>query len=479
MTLTYILAFAAVVLMLGWTLRNRTRVYFLMTVSALAVYLLQPILPIRGLDFWLATATLALTVLSWLAAAPAGAHRQRGNLLAFGLLLGVILLVDLGRYLGLESILAATLPPRIGVLLAFLAVLAAALSGALLVRRLSPAFLLVFCALLLLGLFLILKVPSFAMAVSGAIRAALGRPAGPDYAADLRWIGFSYIAFRLLHTIRDRQSGRLPDVSLAEYVTYVIFFPSLTAGPIDRIERFIQDLRRPFALDAAELTIAGQRLVVGLFKKFVLADSLALVALNGANALQVRTAGWMWVVLYAYAFQIYFDFGGYTDIAIGLGRLAGIKLPENFIAPYLKPNLTQFWNNWHMTLTQWFRAYFFNPVTRFLRSGKRRLPIPLIIFITQLGTMLLIGLWHGVTWNFILWGAWHGVGLFVQNRWSEFVRPRLAGLEPRKWLNGCVRGLSTFLTFQYVALGWVWFALPDVNSSLQVFLELFGLTLSH
>jgi len=474
MTLTYILIFAAVALLLGLVMRNSWRVYLLMGVSVLAVYILQPILPIRGLDFWLATATLALTILSWMITAPPGVQRERNNLIAFGVLLGIVVFIDLSRYLGIEKIITATLPPRIGTLLVFLAALVVVLLGVILVKCISPAFLLILCAGLLIGIFIVLKVPALAMVVSGAIRSMLGRPVGRDYAADFRWIGFSYIAFRLLHTIRDRQTGHLPAVSLAEYVTYVIFFPSLTAGPIDRVERFIQDLRRPFALGAEELMVAGQRLVVGLFKKFVLADSLALIALNGVNALQVRSAGWMWVILYAYAFQIYFDFSGYTDIAIGMGRLMGVKLPENFITPYLKPNLTQFWNNWHITLTQWFRAYFFNPVTRSLRSRKHRLPIPVIIFITQLGTMLLIGLWHGVTWSFILWGLWHGVGLFLQNRWSEFFRPRLVGLENRKWLNSSLTVLSTILTFQYVTLGWVWFALPNLTSSVHVFLKLFG-----
>jgi len=474
MTLPYILIFTAVALFLGLVTRNRWRVYFLMGVSALAVFIMQPILPIRGLDFWLATATLALTVLSWIITAPPGVQRERSNLIAFGILLGIVVFVDLSRYLGIEEFIMATLPPRIGTLLVFLAVLVVVFWGAVFVKRVSPAFLLILSTVLLIGIFIVLKVPAFAMAVSGAIRSMLGRPVGRDYAADFRWLGFSYIAFRLLHTIRDRQTGRLPAVSLAEYVTYVIFFPSLTAGPIDRVERFIQDLRKPFVLGAEELTVAGKRLVIGLFKKFVLADSLALIALNGVNAFQIRTPGWMWVILYAYAFQIYLDFGGYTDIAIGMGHLMGIKLPENFIAPYLKPNLTQFWNNWHMTLTQWFRAYFFNPVTRSLRSAKRRLPIPAIILVTQLGTMLLIGLWHGVTWNFIMWGLWHGVGLFLQNRWSEFIRPRLAGLENRKWLNSSLTVLSTIFTFQYVALGWVWFALPDLTSSVYVFLKLFG-----
>jgi len=205
----------------------------------------------------------------------------------------------------------------------------------------------------------------------------------------------------------------------------------------------------------------------------VLADALGLIALNGANAVQVRTTGWMWVLLYAYAFQIYLDFSGYTDIALGLGRLMGFKLPENFSAPYLKPNLTQFWNNWHMTLTQWFRAYFFNPLTRALRSAKKSLPVPAVIFITQLATMLLIGLWHGMTANFVLWGLWHGLGLFAHNRWSELTRARFAALPAagQKVLN--VGGV--FLTFNFVTLGWIFFALPTPSISWHVFTKLFGL----
>jgi D-alanyl-lipoteichoic acid acyltransferase DltB (MBOAT superfamily) len=476
MTLTYILIFAAVALFLGLVMRNCWRVYLLMGISALAVYLLQPALPIRSLDFWLPTITLLLTVLTWLLTIPSDKLRERNNLVALAILFGNVVFADLTRYLGLGWTLSATLPPKVEALAVFIA-----LAGLLLVvvaffKRLSPAFLLTAGIVLLIGIFIILKVPSLATAVSGVIRYALGRSSANAAATDLRWLGFSYIAFRLLHTIRDRQTGRLPVVSLPEYVTYVIFFPALTAGPIDRIERFIQDLRRhPISLSAEDLSIAGKRLMVGLFKKFVLADSLAFIVLNSVNALQTRTAGWMWVLLYAYTFQILFDFSGYTDIAIGIGGFLGFRLPENFANPYLKPNLTQFWNSWHMTLTQWFRSYFFNPVTRFLRSGKHRLPIPAIIFITQLGTMLLIGLWHGVTWNFILWGLWHGVGLFLQNRWSEFIRPHLIGIENRKWLNLCVTGLSTILTFQYVALGWIWFALPDLASSWHVFLKLIGM----
>jgi D-alanyl-lipoteichoic acid acyltransferase DltB (MBOAT superfamily) len=172
--------------------------------------------------------------------------------------------------------------------------------------------------------------------------------------------------------------------------------------------------------------------------------------------------------------RIYFDFSGYTDIAVGVGRIMGIKLPENFDAPYFKSDLTTFWNSWHITLTQWARSYFFNPLTRALRS--RSMAMPLIIIIGQLGTMLLIGLWHGVTWNFVAWGLWHGVGLYLHNRYLDFMKPRLAALDERPQLKRLTDVFGMLITFHYVALGWVWFALPNVELSLKVFGKLFGWT---
>lgn len=448
------------------------RLYFLLGLSVLAVFAFQPALPVRGLDFWLPLATVAVTVTGWVLTAPR-ALRTWKSTWRTSLILGLIVLaLALTRYLNLPSLFTASLPPPIEFVVL-------GLGGISLLVFLLARFtdsgkaLLVFASLAIISLFLILKTPMLATWVAAALRSWNGQSTLTATAQDLRWLGFSYIAFRLLHTLRDRQTGRLPPVGLAEYVVYMLFFPALTAGPIDRIERFLTDLRQPLALTPEDWTEAGRRVVVGLVKKFVLADSLALIALNGVNAWQVHTAAWTWVLLYAFTFQIYFDFSGYTDIAIGLGRLLGIHLPENFSAPYLKPNLTQFWNNWHMTLTQWFRSYFFNPLTRALRSAKKQLPTPLIILVAQLSTMVLIGLWHGVSANFVLWGLWHGTGLFIHNRWSEFTRPR-SGHLPRPWAKVLGAG-STLLTFQYVALGWVFFALPDPATSWHVFLKLFGL----
>jgi len=462
MTFALILVSIVVAALLGLVTRNRWRIPLLLGASALAVYAFQPVLPVRGLDFWLPTATLAFTTLTWILTSQHEQRSWRINWPTVAILGGIVLVLALTRYLGFSLHLTASRPPPTLQILTGLA--AVALLAFLLTCFTRPGKgVLTSAFVFVILLFIVLKVPELAALVSMGLRSLNHQSSSLALAQDLRWLGFSYIAFRLLHTIRDRQSGRLPAVSLSEYVIYVIFFPALTAGPIDRIERFVGDLRHPLLLTPDDLGEAGKRLVLGLFKKFAVADVLAMIALNPTNALQIRSAGWAWALLYAYAFQIYFDFSGYTDIAIGLGRLLGIKLPENFNAPYLKPNLTQFWNNWHMTLTQWFRAYFFNPVTRALRSGKKPLPIPAIIFVTQVATMVLIGLWHGVTLNFMAWGLWHGLGLFVHNRWSELTRAHFAALSPR-WQAALNVG-GVLLTFHFVTIGWVFFALPSLSVS--------------
>jgi alginate O-acetyltransferase complex protein AlgI len=479
MTLRDIFIFIALGLLIRGVSRWAcVRAWLLYLVSILAVFWLQPLSPVRYLDFWLPVATLALSALGWVATTPPGQRAWRANAPALAALAGVVLLLGLTRFLSDNGILTAARPPQFELVLA--GVVAVAFLAAGLDRlRLAPGAFWVGIALLI-SLLVVLKLPPLAEATSVALRTLFNQGAALAAATDLRWLGFSYLAFRMLHTLRDRQSGRLPAVSFREYMTYLLFYPAFTAGPIDRTERFIKDLRQRVAFrDAPEIGRAGQRLALGLFKKFVLADGLALFALNAANALQVQGAGWTWLLVYAYALQIYFDFSGYTDLAIGLGHLVGIALPENFKAPYLKPNLTQFWNNWHMTLTQWFRAYWFNPLTRSLRTAKttagaaRFSPFG-VLLVTQLSTMVLIGLWHGVTWNFVLWGAWHGVGLLAQNRFTDWMKPRYARLAGHPRLQSGVTALTTLATFHYVALGWVFFALPDPALSLSVFGKLFG-----
>jgi len=457
---------------------NRTRALrkpLLLILSTGMIFWLQPALPIRGLDFWLPLATLTLVALGWVLTSKPEERNSRASLVTGALVAAVVLVIALTRYLGMTGVITPSRPPQtLNVIIVLTAVVMITfLSYILLKGKSSLPYIIGIVGLL--AIFIALKLPALTEWVSGMLRLWNGQSRELASALDLRWLGFSYIAFRLIHTLRDRQNGRLPAMALDEYLIYMLFFPAISAGPIDRSERFIKDLRQPFIPSADALGLASKRLVVGLLKKFVVADLLAMIALNTANALQVSSAYWAWVLVYAYTFQIFFDFSGYTDIAIGMGLLMGVKLPENFNAPYLKPNLTQFWNNWHMTLTQWFRAYFFNPLTRALRSGKKPTPVWMVILITQVATMTLIGLWHGITLNFVLWGLWHGLGMFVQNRWSDWTKPLSARIQEKPALNKAVTIFTTLLTFQFVALGWVWFALPSMDLSLRVFGRLFGM----
>ena len=470
MGLIQIAASILTALLVGALTRGTWRTYSLLALSVLAVYWFQPVAPLRSFDFWLPSLSLAFVILVWLITAQAGAWKSRPNLIGLSIIIGLVTPVDLTRYIFPQPFLTSTTPPQFVQYIAFVLIVLLVIFAFTYLSR-NNVWLLSFATILLLSILIILKSPTLSLQTSIFFRTLTNRPIENASSLDLRWLGFSYIAFRLIHVLRDKQLGRLPELTLPEFATYVVFFPSLSAGPIDRAERFAGDLKKDFALTQDETLFAGQRIILGLFKKFVIADALALIALNDALATQVHTTGWMWIHLYAYAFQIYFDFSGYTDIAIGIARLVGIKLPENFSAPYTKSNLTQFWNSWHITLTQWIRSYFFNPFNRWIR-GYKNIPSWTMILIGQLATMLLIGLWHGITLNFILWGAWHGLGLFLQNRWSDFAKTRIATTNPR--LQTALQLGGVLLTFHFVALGWVFFALSDPVLSLQVFLKLFG-----
>ncbi len=485
MGLTQIAASVLTALLVGALTRGTWRTYSLLALSVLAVYWFQPAVPIRSFDFWIPSLSLTLVILIWFITSQTDAWKSRQNLIGLSIIVGIVTLIELSRYLLSKPIITTSTPPQFIQYLIFIIAASVVVSAFTSLSR-KTAGALSLATILLLFILFILKSPALSLQTSIFLRTLVHRPIENASPLDLRWLGFSYIAFRLIHilrdksrtpqfalsgSVRDKQTEHLPELTLPEFATYVVFFPSLSAGPIDRAERFAKDLQKEFALTQDETLLAGQRIVIGLFKKFVIADALAMLALNDALAVQVRTTGWMWIHLYAYAFQIYFDFSGYTDIAIGIARLVGVKLPENFLSPYTKPNLTQFWNSWHITLTQWIRSYFFNPFNRWIR-GYKSIPAWTMILIGQLATMLLIGLWHGVTVNFILWGAWHGLGLFLQNRWSDFAKTRITTTNPRLQTTMQIGGV--LLTFHFVALGWVFFALSQPILSLQVFVKLFG-----
>ncbi|MBZ0292836.1 MAG: hypothetical protein K8L99_09775 [Anaerolineae bacterium] len=475
MTLLDIGVFGVGALLYAAFVRGQARGWALMIASVIAIYWLQPALNIRYLDFWLPTFTLILTLICWLLVRDHSEHSlHREDVITLAVVTALVLLLAANRYLAADFRLTPTRPPdTVNVLLLLGLAGALAFAAAQLGGRGRTA-----AIIALVGIFIVIKTEPLAQSLSAWLRVGTGQDVTLASMADIGWLGFSYVAFRLIHTLRDKQTGILPALSLREYLTYVIFFPAYTAGPIDRAERFTVDWNALPGLtgwDAARITQGGVRIGMGLFKKFVIADSLALVALDATTVTQAQTTGGLWLLLYAYAFRLFFDFSGYSDIAIGLGILFGIKLPENFDRPYLKNNITVFWQSWHMSLTNWVRFYIFSPLSRSLLRRKNRPSNTTIMFICHLTTMIVIGLWHGVAWTFLIWGAWHGLGLFLHKLWSDRTRRWYRGLNERPYLKQAYTVGGVILTFHFVALGWVWFALPDVGLAGSVFLRLFGL----
>jgi alginate O-acetyltransferase complex protein AlgI len=481
MTLEQIAVFITLGLVYLALVPARWRGWILYLVSLFAIYALQPALNIRWLDYSLPTVTVLLAATGWWLTRPAptpdssARHFTRDDLVAFVILIAVALILTIPRYLELPFELTTRPPEVTGVLLAIIT----ALGGTLLLGALPVRLRLTIAVIGLIVLFIVIKSPPLATTVSAFLRERATQDASLASPVDLGWLGFSYVAFRLIHTLRDRQMGILPAVGLREYITFVIFFPAYTAGPIDRLERFHEDYANLLNLrgrDPVRVLDAGQRIAVGLFKKFVIADSLALFSLNETLASQTQTTPALWMALYAYAFRLLFDFSGYTDIAIGMGLLFGIRLPENFNRPYSKSNITAFWQSWHMTLSSWARFYVYSPVSRSLLRRKPKPPNLLIVTVCNLLTMGVIGLWHGITVPFALWGVWHGVGLSVHKAWSDCTRTwyRTLQADPAHSRIWSITGV--LLTFHFVLLGWVWFALPDFATAASVFLRLFGLS---
>ena len=274
-------------------------------------------------------------------------------------------------------------------------------------------------------------------------------------------IGISFYTFNLVGYGLDVYRRRVtPAASFVDLAAYALFFPTVTSGPLMRWSEL-----RP-QLDAARPTAdhferAVFSLTCGFAKKLLVADWLATVGeplWSNASGLGLGSA---WIALLSYHFRLYYDFSGYSDIAIGLGHLLGIRIPANFRAPYSARSVTDFWQRWHITLSQWFRDYLFFPLSRaLLRHGGTRHP-DLTRATSLVITMTLIGLWHGPTPGFLVWGAYHGV-LLAAN--AQFFGGRARTPWP----------LARFATTVAVLAGWVLFRSPSLAAAGGVFRGLLG-----
>ncbi len=474
MELPDIFLLGGLLLLLRLIPRDPIRRGALIVCSCVFIFVFQPVLPVREMDFFFPLFTLALTLGVYASFRVQNPLKDRRNLIEAALIAAVVLLIAGTRFISYDGILTASRPPQFGKVAAVLAA-AALVCGAVNFaagKGMKWPERVFIC--LILAVLIILKTPSLSLAFSRIIRGINGQSADTALSGDLRWFGFSYIAFRLLSVLIDSLKGRKIDLGVGDFLVYVCFPPALSAGPIDRWDRFTKEYTAGPKDSLAEDLYAGAgQIALGLFHKFILADGLAKMALSAQNAGQFIYKGWAWAALLAYGLQIYFDFCGYSEIAVGLGMLFGLHLPKNFDHPYLKPDLTKFWSSWHITLTQWIRSYVFNPLTRSLRKNKEH-PLPqwLIVLITQLTTMLLIGLWHGVSANFVIWGLWHGIGLFIHQLYSRHTGAWLRTKDGR--FQKVYTVLSTAFTIFYVCIGWIWFVIPDFNGALDFLGRLFG-----
>jgi alginate O-acetyltransferase complex protein AlgI len=280
---------------------------------------------------------------------------------------------------------------------------------------------------------------------------ALAARLGWSPAPTTRWalpLGISFFSFHAISTMVDvyRREAK-PMESVADYACYLAFFPQLIAGPILRFGAIGPAfLARTHAW--SQVASGFGLFAVGLAKKVLLANTLAPVADLAFGARQLET-GMAWFGLLAYALQLYYDFSGYSDMAVGLGRMFGFEFPRNFHAPYLAESVSDFWRRWHLSLGAFLRDYLYIPLGG-NRHGPARTAANLLL------VMLLGGLWHGAQWTFVVWGLWHGL-LLVLERW----------LGGRTWYADAPRFLRVTLTFALVLVGWVFFRAPTLAAAVD------------
>ncbi|HET6487142.1 MAG TPA: MBOAT family O-acyltransferase, partial [Spirochaetia bacterium] len=266
-------------------------------------------------------------------------------------------------------------------------------------------------------------------------------------------VGLSFYTFQsMAYTIEVYRRKVEPETHLGRYAEYVVFFPQLVAGPIERPSHLLPQLRGAFDITWENLSAGVQRILLGIFKKVVVADRLALFVNNVYASPQQFNGPPLFLATLFFAVQIYCDFSGYSDIAIGSARIFGVRLIENFERPYLSKSIGEFWSRWHIALSTWFRDYVYIPL------GGNRAARPRVLF-NLFVTFLISGLWHGASWTFVIWGAYHGLLVSL-----ERLLPVL-GRTPRTLAMKLVRGA---MSFALVLVGWVFFRARSLGDALFI-----------
>ena len=273
-------------------------------------------------------------------------------------------------------------------------------------------------------------------------------------------VGISFYTFQTLSYSIDIYNDKInANTDIISFFAFVSFFPQLVAGPIERAKNLMPQFLHERKFNY-EFAISGYRLIlIGLFKKMVIADNLSVVV----DSIYTSPADFLGfpslIATIFFAFQIYCDFSGYSDIAIGLARLLGFKLMTNFNTPYFSKSLTEFWRNWHISLSSWFKDYVYIPLGGGKVSEKR-------VYINIMITFMLSGLWHGANWTFLIWGSIHGIVLIIE---KKFIINNI------KFKNNFISNfVRIFFTFSFVCIAWIFFRAENFTNSILILSNLFN-----
>ena len=271
-------------------------------------------------------------------------------------------------------------------------------------------------------------------------------------------LAISFFTLQQIAFLVDTYEGLAKEKNFLDYTVFVTFFPQLIAGPIVHHKEMMPQFSsiKNKVINYKNITLGLLIFSIGLFKKVVIADTFAVWATNGFDVATTLNLFEAWVTSLAYSFQLYFDFSGYTDMAIGAALLFNIKLPQNFNSPYKATNIQDFWRGWHMTLSRFLRNYVYIPLGG-NKKGEFRTYNNLMV------TFVIGGLWHGAGWTFIFWGFLHGLALIVQRFWSKL------GFKLWTWL-------AWLITFNFVNIAWVFFRAKEWDDAVKVLSGMIGLS---
>lgn len=311
-----------------------------------------------------------------------------------------------------------------------------------------------------LGMLAVFKYFNFFVDSAAAVLQFAGLNANLPLLSVVLPVGISFYTFQSLAYVIDVYRGsQQPARSVIDFALYVSYFPQLVAGPIERASRLLPQLQKQRVVTRDQWNSGLALMLCGYVKKVAIADAIAPYADPVFNHPQVYSSAATWVAMYSFAIQIYCDFSGYSDIARGVSRLMGIELMENFRQPYLASNISDFWRRWHISLSEWLRDYLYFPLGGSRRGTVRQ-------YMNLLLTMLLGGLWHGASWNYVLWGGLHGCYLVV-HKLAAGKRPAKRATSQFPSLRIVALVVKTFVTFHMVSFAWIFFRCPDLPRALD------------